>query len=329
MKTTLIEGLEDERKEYPLCELKNEAELRALIQECDATLQPCLHCGRPNPHVRYYYRPNYQGQPGKVCPHTMYVECYRSYSKTETTSMPGCGMQTSKMACEDDDDYTDFKDALRMIAFKWNRRPENLAHGLIEAARDGDIEKMATLLDAGADIEGFDGDTPLFCSIGIFKDTEQKTIGFLLERGAYINAKNKRGETPLQRAILYGQPEIAEYLVRQGADLKSSFDVDVVLVGEPDSAVALKWEEKTRVFPRIHYASKDYLGRHILDAAKDKNVPVVECDPHLLQNIFDQKFFSFFAEEHYAALASACASILQNKGLAYDGEKNEFVKIDS
>jgi len=74
------------------------------------------------------------------------------------------------------------------------------------------------LLDAGVDVnlEDFDtGATPLYvaCSNG-----SKQTIELLLERGAFINAKTNKGDTPLHALILKRFDALALWLIKQGAD---------------------------------------------------------------------------------------------------------------
>jgi len=132
MKTTLVKDLGYEIESYPLEDLENGDELKALIQEYEAMLQPCIHCGREFPHIEYYYRPDFTIRPDTRHPHEVYVKCCRWHSDMNQT--PGCRIQTSKLYAEDDDGYADFKEALRMVAVMWNRRPGDPADPTIEEA---------------------------------------------------------------------------------------------------------------------------------------------------------------------------------------------------
>jgi len=74
------------------------------------------------------------------------------------------------------------------------------------------------LLDAGVDVnlEDFDtGATPLYvaCSNG-----SKQTIELLLDRGAFINARTNKGDTPLHALILKTYDALALGLIKQGAD---------------------------------------------------------------------------------------------------------------
>ena len=133
MKTTLVKDLGYEMDEYPLEDLENGAELRALIQECESTLKPCIHCGREHPRIIYAYRPKKRVTPGKDTPHEVYVCCeVHRRSKDETFS---CGIQTTRIYAEDDLDYADFKEALRVIAALWNQRPGDPVDPVVKQIR--------------------------------------------------------------------------------------------------------------------------------------------------------------------------------------------------
>ena len=112
-------------------DLENEKEITTFIQEVEATLLPCAHCGRLYPRIRYTYRqddkypclkePNNTAVVFKELPHELYAECPREHQKPEPVGVGcGCGIRTQEWHAEDDE--TDFKKALQLIAEAWNRR---------------------------------------------------------------------------------------------------------------------------------------------------------------------------------------------------------------
>ena len=82
---------------------------------------------------------------------------------------------------------------------------------LHNASRDGDLDEVRRLLEAGADIEARDneGETPLHdaCWNG-----HLEIARLLLDRGADATAVDNDGETPFGLAIEYDHQEVAELL---------------------------------------------------------------------------------------------------------------------
>lgn len=62
--------------------------------------------------------------------------------------------------------------------------------------------------------------TPLHLLAKIYDDKVEKLIKRLLSKGADINARNKKGSTPLMFASYYGRYYNAKLLIERGADLK-------------------------------------------------------------------------------------------------------------
>ncbi|MCC6005912.1 MAG: ankyrin repeat domain-containing protein, partial [Thermofilum sp.] len=49
----------------------------------------------------------------------------------------------------------------------------------------------------------------------------------LIEKGAYVNARNNRGWTPLHIAAYWNYPELAELLIEKGADVNAKIEVEI------------------------------------------------------------------------------------------------------
>ena len=129
---------------------------------------------------------------------------------------------------------------------------------LIRAIRDSDIKTSLGLIDSGADVNqrNSEGGTPLYYSAGglgddLFPVTQAlvahgadvnarcgsiqvtplhnadvdgsvKTVKFLISKGANVNARDGKGDTPLHAAAFtsYGSPlDIARILVEHGGDI--------------------------------------------------------------------------------------------------------------
>ena len=90
---------------------------------------------------------------------------------------------------------------------------------LLFAARQGGVESVKLLLDAGAPIEeqGGDGYTPLLLAT---HSGHTRLTKFLLERGANPNASGP-GYAPLHTAVLRGDLEMVDSLIAAGAQVDS------------------------------------------------------------------------------------------------------------
>lgn len=88
------------------------------------------------------------------------------------------------------------------------------------AAQDGDLERVKELIQEGYDINAFDQDlswTPLHCAA---QEGHIEVVKYLLSQGADVNAyeEEKIGETPLGQVAEECSYEMAETLIKAGAD---------------------------------------------------------------------------------------------------------------
>ena len=92
------------------------------------------------------------------------------------------------------------------------------------AARAGDVEAIARLVAAGADVDARDGhgNTPLKYASA---EPVPAAVRKLIELGADVNLGDDRGFTPLHCAAAHGfyleAPEMAEALIARGADVNA------------------------------------------------------------------------------------------------------------
>lgn len=113
---------------------------------------------------------------------------------------------------------------------------------LIQAAEQGNLERVKQLLAEGADVEVKDvaGYTPLYAAV---LAGHQDMVSFLLENQATPNVADVMGVTPLMHAAFRGNTEMVRLLLTAGADK----------------------------------AARDKMNNSVLLYAKESNVPEVEA----------------------------------------------------
>ena len=97
----------------------------------------------------------------------------------------------------------------------------NQAKTLYEAAADGNIALVKSLIAGGVDVNtpNIWGWTPLYIASGIgYEDI----VNLLIAKGANVDTPNKSGETPLHFAFSNGHKDIAELLIENGADFRKA-----------------------------------------------------------------------------------------------------------
>jgi ankyrin repeat protein/beta-lactamase regulating signal transducer with metallopeptidase domain len=93
---------------------------------------------------------------------------------------------------------------------------------LHQAARDGDLEQVKSLISRGADVNTMDDrlvGTPLHLAAYY---AHHDVVEFLISKGADINARNKWNRTAIDEAVDQGHDEIAELLRTHGAQSEPS-----------------------------------------------------------------------------------------------------------
>ena len=92
-----------------------------------------------------------------------------------------------------------------------------LAHQLFDWAREGQTERVAAYVDAGApaDLTDPGGNTLLMLAAYHGHAT---LVRALAERGADVDALNNRGQSPLAGAVFKAEPDVVAALLEHGAD---------------------------------------------------------------------------------------------------------------
>jgi cytohesin len=89
------------------------------------------------------------------------------------------------------------------------------------AAQEGQLEMVALLIRAGANVDQADGsrETPLFAAIGATRTPAQdRIVDVLLDAGADPTLVNEQKETPLHRAAGLARADAVQRLLEAGAD---------------------------------------------------------------------------------------------------------------
>ena len=95
--------------------------------------------------------------------------------------------------------------------------PHALANWLFDLARQGDAERLAAYVDAGAPVDLTDADGNTLLMLAAYHD-QAATVTALIEHGADVNAPNRRGQTPLAGAVFKQADAVIDALTKAGAD---------------------------------------------------------------------------------------------------------------
>lgn len=91
---------------------------------------------------------------------------------------------------------------------------------LLDAANDGDVRRVARLLEAGADVNTRSKAGMTALHWALFSNSAG-VAALLLEHGADVNARDNHGRTPLHFAAEHGDDRFAALLLEAHADVNA------------------------------------------------------------------------------------------------------------
>jgi ankyrin repeat protein len=156
----------------------------------------------------------------------------------------------------------------------------NSHYDILDAAASGDIRRLRTLLDRGANINGRDdrdfrwGMTPLMCAA---EEGHLRAVRELLRRGAKVNLKDRRcfgeggGYTALHYAISSEHVPTVDILIEAGAD--------------------------------VNAVTQDGTGTPLMQAVSKKSTPIVDlllkagADPNVVEKVVGQTALRIAAQK--------------------------------
>ena len=101
----------------------------------------------------------------------------------------------------------------------------NSGKALIDAAMDGNFEKVKLLIEKGADIDAKDNDG-VTALMYVSRAGDLEIAKYLVENGADVNAKDKEGWSVLMEASYEGHLKVVKYLIENGKVNVNSKDDD-------------------------------------------------------------------------------------------------------
>ena len=92
---------------------------------------------------------------------------------------------------------------------------------LVDAALSGELSKVRTLIDGGANLQAtaYDGLTPLDAAA---KEGHLDVVRYLVDKGALVNDGKHANRTPLALAAIYEHTDCVTYLISKGGEIRGT-----------------------------------------------------------------------------------------------------------
>ena len=160
---------------------------------------------------------------------------------------------------------------------------KSIHENLIEAARNGEISKIKTILDNGANVNYQDasGKTVLhlLCLLPFVEDNSQSSDSiflYLIDHGSDVNIADKNGNTPLFYSIQSGNYDVTVFLVNHGANVNQrNKNLQTPMYNAVSFIISGVKEVRSIEFVRFLYQAgadilvKDKEGKNLMHNSKD------------------------------------------------------------
>jgi len=94
----------------------------------------------------------------------------------------------------------------------------DLAHQMLDLAREGESQRLAAYVEAGVPVDLTDASGNTLLMLGAYHG-HADVVSVLAARGADVDRLNDRGQSPLAGALFKGEDDVVAVLRAAGADL--------------------------------------------------------------------------------------------------------------
>ena len=154
----------------------------------------------------------------------------------------------------------------------------DLNNDLLNAAQNGDVEKIKQLIARGADNNNNNGFTALHVAV---RFGHVKAVEALIAAGTYVNVTDDNGRTALHVAALFGHAEIVKALIDAKAEVNAK---------DNDGHMALYWSTIMEHATIAVFLLNNGADRDIAGVSGKKEEDYVIKQKEYMNNVFQEKF---------------------------------------